>query len=274
MNWACKASSGWIATPRATGVDSELCLGAWWEPRLGLVNPAKLVREERRLALARGAQVYERTPAVEIQRGAKFRLGTPGGTVTADKIVLATNAYSHLIPELKNRQASAWTYMIATEPLSDRHFAQIRWQERNGVEDARNLIHYYRITPDNRLAMGFERIRVAAFGRAHPDAVPRPEGSEDHTSLGRPVFRDAGSDAGARLSGRSAGGLQSGLRGPWRFHRAPERHYAYGPAAGAPDGKHCVPVREPAGHFVAARAVAQRGGACDTGVFARGGLGV
>jgi glycine/D-amino acid oxidase-like deaminating enzyme len=83
-------------------VNSELYLGAWWEPRLGLVNPAKLVREEKRLAIARGALVYERTPVVEIQRGAKFRLRTPGGTVTADKMVLATNAYSHLIPELKN----------------------------------------------------------------------------------------------------------------------------------------------------------------------------
>jgi len=135
-------------------VNSELYLGAWWEPRLGLLNPAKLVREEKRLALQRGAQVYEHTPVVEIQRGEKFRLRTPGGTVTAAKIVLATNAYSHLFPELKRRQAPAWTYMIATEPLSGRHFTEIRWQERNGVEDARNLIHYYRITPDNRLAMG------------------------------------------------------------------------------------------------------------------------
>ncbi len=135
-------------------VNSDLYLGAWWEPRLGLVNPAKLVREEKRLALARGAQIYEQTPVTSIQRGNPFRLTTPGGTVTADKIALATNAYSHLIPELKNRQAPAWTYMIATEPLHDRHFEQIRWHERNGVEDARNLIHYYRITPDNRLAMG------------------------------------------------------------------------------------------------------------------------
>lgn len=60
-------------------VNSELYLGAWWEPRLGLLNPAKLVREEKRLALQRGAQVYEHTPVVEIQRGEKFRLKTPGG---------------------------------------------------------------------------------------------------------------------------------------------------------------------------------------------------
>lgn len=52
-------------------VNSEMYLGAMWEPRLGLWNPAKLVREEKRLALERGAMVYERTPVEEIRRGAK-----------------------------------------------------------------------------------------------------------------------------------------------------------------------------------------------------------
>ncbi|MBM2850023.1 MAG: putative oxidoreductase, partial [Anaerolineales bacterium] len=144
----------WIDRDAARAkVNSELYLGAMWEPRLGLVNPAKLVREEKRLAMKLGAEVYEHTPVTEIGRGAKFALKTPGGTITAEKLVFATNAYSHLFPELKRKQVPAWTYMVATEPLSDRHFAEMRWQERNGVEDARNLIHYYRITPDNRLSM-------------------------------------------------------------------------------------------------------------------------
>jgi glycine/D-amino acid oxidase-like deaminating enzyme len=59
-----------------------------------------------------------------------------------------------LIPDLRRKQVPAWTYLVATEPLADSHFTEIRWQERNGVEDARNLIHYYRITPDDRLVMG------------------------------------------------------------------------------------------------------------------------
>ena len=43
-------------------VDSERYLGAMWEPRLLLLDPAELVREEKRLALQLGAQVYEHTP--------------------------------------------------------------------------------------------------------------------------------------------------------------------------------------------------------------------
>jgi glycine/D-amino acid oxidase-like deaminating enzyme len=145
----------WIDQDAARAkVNSEIYLGAVWEPRLGLVNPAKLVREEKRLARQRGAEVYEQTPVMGIQRGPQFTLQTPGGTVSADKIVFATNAYSHFFPALKSKQVPAWTYMVATEPLNEKHFEVLHWQDRNGVEDARNLIHYYRITPDNRLVMG------------------------------------------------------------------------------------------------------------------------
>src|SRR3972149_524887 len=94
----------WIDRDAARAkVNSELYLGAMWEPRLGLMNPAKLVREEKRLGLQRGAEVYEHTPVTEIKRGARFSLKTPGGAVTAEKLVFATNAYSHLIPEIKRK---------------------------------------------------------------------------------------------------------------------------------------------------------------------------
>jgi len=42
--------------------------------------------------------------------------------------------------------------MIATE-LGELRSAEIGWAERNGVEDARNVIHY-RVSPDGRLVMG------------------------------------------------------------------------------------------------------------------------
>ena len=48
-------------------VNSPRYLGAMWEPRLALVHPLKLAREEKRLALAAGAHVFENTPVIEIQ---------------------------------------------------------------------------------------------------------------------------------------------------------------------------------------------------------------
>jgi glycine/D-amino acid oxidase-like deaminating enzyme len=136
-------------------VRSDLYLGAWWEPRMALVNPLKLVREMKRRAAELGAAIHEHTPVTDVQRNARgLRLATPSATVQAGKVVFATNAYSHLLAPLRRKQVPAWTYVVATEPLRQAHFDAIGWEGRQGIEDARNLIHYYRVTPDDRLLMG------------------------------------------------------------------------------------------------------------------------
>lgn len=156
----------WIDAARLRAeVDSPAFLGAWWEPRCGLLNPAKQVRELKRVAAQFGAQIYENTPVNAIERGARFLLRTPGGTVTAGKIVFATNAYSHLIPELASKQAPVFTHMVVTTPLTAEQLATIGWKHRQGIEDARNLVHYFRLTADNRLAMGGSDVTLA-YGRS------------------------------------------------------------------------------------------------------------
>ncbi len=143
-------------------VRSPLYLGAWWEPRCGILNPAKLAWGWKAVIESIGVQVFENTPVSEIARdGQKVRLDTPAGRVKADKIVLATNAYSHLISHLKWKQIPVWTHIVLTEPLSDEQFAKIGWQNRQGIEDARNLVHYYRLTADNRLLMGGRDVLIS-----------------------------------------------------------------------------------------------------------------
>jgi glycine/D-amino acid oxidase-like deaminating enzyme len=139
-------------------VDSKRYQGALWEPRLVLIDPAKLVREEKRVAEESGVRVFEETPVLAISEpngtGDNYRLLTPLGAVTAKKLVFATNAYSRAFQDLVRLQVPAFTYMIATEPLSEEQLAPIGWHDRQGIEDARNMIHYYRLTPDNRIAIG------------------------------------------------------------------------------------------------------------------------
>ncbi|MEW6718576.1 MAG: FAD-dependent oxidoreductase [Chloroflexota bacterium] len=154
-------------------VDSPLFLGGWWEPRCGLLNPAKQARELKRLAEKFGAHIYENTPVTEIQRGPHFRLSTPGGTVTADKVVFATNAYSHLIPELRRKQVPAFTHMVVTEPLNQGQLGSMGWKNRQGIEDARNLVHYFRLTADNRLAMGGSDVSITFGQNMDGDRNPR-----------------------------------------------------------------------------------------------------
>jgi glycine/D-amino acid oxidase-like deaminating enzyme len=151
-------------------VDSPRYLGALWEPRLVLVNPARLVREEKRLALRLGVSVYENTPALEITSRPRFSIRTPGGNLVADKLLFATNAYSHLFPELRRVQMPAFTYMVATEPLTPQQQEPIGWAGRQGLEDARNLIHYYRLTPDRRIVMGGDPVGLTYASDLHGDS--------------------------------------------------------------------------------------------------------
>jgi glycine/D-amino acid oxidase-like deaminating enzyme len=155
------AGISWIEADQIRGeVNSPRFLGGWWEPRSGLLNPAKQVRELKRLAVQFGAQIYEETPVTEIHRQADFTLRTPHGKVNAKKIIFATNAYSHLFPELRRKQVPAFTHMIVTEPLSPVQLEPIGWRNRQGLEDARNLVHYFRLTIDNRLAMGGSDVSI------------------------------------------------------------------------------------------------------------------
>jgi glycine/D-amino acid oxidase-like deaminating enzyme len=142
-------------------VRSPLYLGAWWEPRCGLVNPAKLAREMKRVCLEMDVEIYERTPLVGIQRGTELVVETPQGNIKTERLALATNAWSHLVPGIRRKQVPAWTYIVLTEPLQPRHFDAIGWQNRQGIEDARNLVHYYRLTADNRLLMGGGDVAVS-----------------------------------------------------------------------------------------------------------------
>ena len=136
-------------------VQSPMYLGAWWEPRCGILNPAKLAWGWADVIKPMGVEIYENTAVTEIVReSGKVCLETSHGRVRADKVVMATNAWSHFFKELKRKQVPVWTHIVMTEPLKQAHFNEIGWQNRQGIEDARNLVHYYRLTVDNRLVMG------------------------------------------------------------------------------------------------------------------------
>lgn len=160
-------------------VDSPRYLGGMFEPRLLLLNPAKLVRAQRDLALAAGAQVFENTPVITVEENQRFagedgyRLLTPNGAASAARVVFATNGYSHLFSSIENLQAPAFTHMIATEPLTEEQLGPIGWQGNEGLEDARNLIHYYRITPDRRIIMGGGPVGLTWKNTLHADSSPR-----------------------------------------------------------------------------------------------------
>jgi glycine/D-amino acid oxidase-like deaminating enzyme len=151
-------------------VDSPCFLGAWWEPRCVLLNPARLAWEMKRLVKSfAGVRIAEQTPVTEVRASAGgYRIATPRGAVSARKIAFATNAFSVHFPRLRSRQTPVYSYVVLTEPLGPR-LDPLGWRGREGVEDTRNLIHYFRLTPDNRFLMGGGDVGLVYDGRLGRD---------------------------------------------------------------------------------------------------------
>ncbi len=174
----------WDKETTQSAVHSPMFLGGWWEPRCALVHPAKLVRELKRIAEEAGARVYEHTPVVEVRRTqGGVIVETARGQVRAQKVVFATNAWSHHFAWTRRKQVPAWTYMVATEPLSEEQWASIGWEQGMGIEDARNLIHYFRPSPDGRLLMGGGPV-ILGFGQSmeHDEHPPTWQHLEEFIS--------------------------------------------------------------------------------------------
>jgi len=99
--------------------------------------------------------VHEGTPVTGLGRhGAGLRLETPGGTVTARRVALATNAFPPLLRRLGLMTVPVYDYALMTEPLTPAQLDALGWAGREGVGDASNQFHYYRLTRDNRILWG------------------------------------------------------------------------------------------------------------------------
>lgn len=132
-------------------VHMALCHGARYTPHCARIHPAKLVRGLARVVEGLGATIYEKTPATDL---ASRRVTTPHGTITAEVIVRATEAYTAQLPKSKRRLMPLYSLMIGTEPLPDSAWNEIGWSNAETIHDGRHLLIYAQRTVDGRIAMG------------------------------------------------------------------------------------------------------------------------
>jgi glycine/D-amino acid oxidase-like deaminating enzyme len=129
--------------------------------RTGALQPAQLHAGMVGLALRAGAQIRDHRPVLELHevggtRG-RFRLVTAAGEVRADHVIVTTNAYADgLLPELARRVVPIGSFIIATEPLAPDVAASVSPRGRMFV-DTKNLLFYWRLSPDDRLIFGGRR---------------------------------------------------------------------------------------------------------------------
>jgi glycine/D-amino acid oxidase-like deaminating enzyme len=144
------------AAQAAELLGTDRYLGGWLDPRAGKIQPLSYVRGLARAAMNAGARVHTDTPAAKLERqGTQWVATTSGGaTVTADRVVMCTNAYGgDLWPGLKTSIIDANTFQVATKPLPDTVRDSILPQGHVS-SDTRNLLLYFRQDHQGRLLMG------------------------------------------------------------------------------------------------------------------------
>ncbi len=132
-------------------------LGATFTPHCAVIQPAALVRGLAKAAERLGVEIYERSPALRIDPATpsqRAKVHTRGGSIRADVVVRATEAWSSQLPHSKRDVIPVYSLMIATEPLSDETWESIGLRNRETFSDHRNMIIYGQRTADGRFAFG------------------------------------------------------------------------------------------------------------------------
>lgn len=134
----------------------------------GHLHPLNLCRGEAKAAMSLGATIYEQSPVLKIERGKKAKVVTEHGSVTADNVVIAGNAYHFIERKLRGRLFPVNSFIVASEPLSDDLVRQINPRDL-AVCDPNYILTYFRLSADKRLLFGG---RFTYFG-SDPEVIKK-----------------------------------------------------------------------------------------------------
>lgn len=138
------------------------------EASAATVQPAALVRGLRRVALEAGVRIFEGTRVVAFDRGRPVRIRTAGGRVTAERLVIASNAWAAGIRELSRAIVAITSDMVVTAPAPERVRA-LGWTGGECITDSQTMVDYYHVTRGGRVAFGKGGWGIALGGRIGPD---------------------------------------------------------------------------------------------------------
>ena len=133
---------------------TDIYIGGMTNNLNGHLHPLNLCAGEARAASNLGAKIFEQTEATGIEQGVKVRVATRSGTISANQVLIAGNAYHHLeARKLSGLVFPAGSFIIATEPLSDNLARKIN-RDDVAVCDLNHVLDYYRLSADQRLLYG------------------------------------------------------------------------------------------------------------------------
>ena len=187
-----RAGSGSARTTSASSINARRKSGsappppraALFTPHCAAVHPLRLADAIAAAATRAGAHIVEGADVVEV---APRRLTTTAGTVRADVIVLATEAYTSQVRGRHRDLLPIYSMMIGSEPLRE---AQWRRDRARRPADVHRGVTRHRLRP----AHGRRPPRVRWTWRPLPLRVPgrRPTSTPTNGSVRRCVRRSSG----------------------------------------------------------------------------------
>lgn len=132
-------------------------LGALADAHCATIHPGHLVRGLARHVESRGVSLWEQTRVTHVApggSGGRPRLATDHGTVTADAVVLAGEAYLSQLPQMRRKVMPVYSLAVMTEPLDEEHWQAIGWAGRECLSSHRLSVDYLSRTADGRILFG------------------------------------------------------------------------------------------------------------------------
>lgn len=154
---------------QAEHVNDREAAGAMWEQDGTSVHAGKLAFGYQKLARKLGAKIYTSSPVIAwTQDNGRHYLSTPGGTVSAKSVAVATGGYTsgELSPLTKHRLMPILSNSIVTRQLTEDELRACGIRVHCPLTDTRTLRHYYRLLPDNRVHIG-SRSAIKGKGAPH-----------------------------------------------------------------------------------------------------------
>jgi glycine/D-amino acid oxidase-like deaminating enzyme len=129
--------------------------GGQLDPAGCSLQPAKYVRGLAQAAERAGARLLEGVKVRKIRRmQVGFEVTTSRGTLRAREVLAATNGYTPAaLPALRRRVMPIGSNQIATVPL-DEELARRLVPRGRVFSDTKNLLYYFRLSPDRRMVFG------------------------------------------------------------------------------------------------------------------------
>ena len=138
-------------------VHESEAMGAMHEPDGIGIHAGKLAFGYLNLARELGASVHPSSPVMGWEtRNGSHLLRTPGGTVRARAVAIATGGYTPpgLHPKVKSRIMPILSNSVVTRPLTQEEKEACNFKTNLVMTDTRTLRHYYRQLPDGRVQIG------------------------------------------------------------------------------------------------------------------------